>query len=705
MQQPADIEWDDAAFEAALKRAKKGIIRAARVRLREDQLRRLLDAAPEDDECPGRPRLTAADFRGATFYGRASFGRTTFIGNVEAFGGAIFRCDADFRGATFSDDADFRGAIFGGRADFGKATFSGDTYLGGAIFSGYAGFGGAAFSGDTGFFQATFRSDAGFGEATFRRNTVFNAATFSGDANFRGAIFSDGGGDFSGATFSGAGDFGGATFSDAGFLEVTFHGNAYFGAARFGDEASFGGATFGGYAYFGGATFSGRAGFGGATFSGDAAFQRATFEEARQVGPLLTGEQLSLDGAVFAQPVRIELSARRVSCDRAVFRRGADVLVRWAEVSLEDADFAAPSLVSELPARHRLDGERGFLGWEEPAHDGSWHSQLKRPPKEFRPRVVSLRRAKVADLTLSAVDARACRFVGAHGLDELRLERVGFALPPEGWRLVRRWRPVRWTRRQTVAEERHWRCEHDYGSRWYDDDVRAPGWLEDVAGPPDGEQIAGVYRALRKSREDIKDEPGAADFYYGEMEMRRQRSSQELTRAAPGRHFATMTWRRVRRGYPLRAHPPRGAAGGLSSADSGRPDDRLSSRPGAAPAGHLGDRAVVEPSRAVLPSWGERCILWLYWLVAGYGLRASRALVALAITIALGAVTLDLWGFRPDRSYGRALLFALESSISLLRAPEGKLTASGEVIQIVLRLAGPLFFGLALLSLRGRVKR
>jgi hypothetical protein len=29
----------------------------------------------------------------------------------------------------------------------------------------------------------------------------------------------------------------------------------------------------------------------------------------------------------------------------------------------------------------------------------------------------------------------------------------------------------------------------------------------------------------------------------------------------------------------------------------------------------------------------------------------------------------------------------------------------GEVIQIVLRLAGPLFFGLALLSLRGRVKR
>jgi hypothetical protein len=33
--------------------------------------------------------------------------------------------------------------------------------------------------------------------------------------------------------------------------------------------------------------------------------------------------------------------------------------------------------------------------------------------------------------------------------------------------------------------------------------------------------LALLYRALRKAREDGKDEPGAADFYYGEMEMRR----------------------------------------------------------------------------------------------------------------------------------------------------------------------------------------
>jgi hypothetical protein len=41
------------------------------------------------------------------------------------------------------------------------------------------------------------------------------------------------------------------------------------------------------------------------------------------------------------------------------------------------------------------------------------------------------------------------------------------------------------------------------------------------SGALDSGQIAGLYRALRKGRGDIKDEPGAADFYYRVMEMRR----------------------------------------------------------------------------------------------------------------------------------------------------------------------------------------
>jgi hypothetical protein len=36
------------------------------------------------------------------------------------------------------------------------------------------------------------------------------------------------------------------------------------------------------------------------------------------------------------------------------------------------------------------------------------------------------------------------------------------------------------------------------------------------------DRLAMLYRVLRKAQEDSKNEPGAADFYFGEMEMRRQ---------------------------------------------------------------------------------------------------------------------------------------------------------------------------------------
>lgn len=142
--------------------------------------------------------------------------------------------------------------------------------------------------------------------------------------------------------------------------------------------------------------------------------------------------------------------------------------------------------------------------------------------------------------------------------------------------------------------------------------------------------VAGLYRQLRKGREEAKDEPGAADFYYGEAEMRRH------ARETPA---------------------------------------------------------------------GERVILWMYWLTSGYGLRASRALIALAITVVLFALAFDLWGL--DRQpFWRALLLSAQSTTSLFRPPSRPaLTAEGEALQLVLRLLGPLFFGLALLSLRGRVKR
>jgi hypothetical protein len=70
-----------------------------------------------------------------------------------------------------------------------------------------------------------------------------------------------------------------------------------------------------------------------------------------------------------------------------------------------------------------------------------------------------------------------------------------------------------------TAEGRPWRANPSH-RHWV-----AAGWpdlLDDQrSGALDSGQIAGLYRALRKGRGDIKDEPGAADFYYRVMEMRR----------------------------------------------------------------------------------------------------------------------------------------------------------------------------------------
>jgi len=227
-----------------------------------------------------------------------------------------------------------------------------------------------------------------------------------------------------------------------------------------------------------------------------------------------------------------------------------------------------------------------------------------------------------------------CRFEGAHNLDMLRLganARFAPAHAPLG--------RLSWEGRQVIAEERTWRGARDRNWGW-----TKPPWPPNIGETPgklDPDQIANLYRALRKSREDTKDEPGAADFYYGEMEMRR------------------------------RSRPPR------DGADS--------------------------PSRGR----AERGILTAYWLVSGYGLRAWRAIAWLAALTALLAFAFHTIGFaQPPRpvSYWTSLLYAFRANLSLTDS-NVQLTAWGQALQGLLRLTGPVLLGLALLALRGRVRR
>jgi len=201
-----------------------------------------------------------------------------------------------------------------------------------------------------------------------------------------------------------------------------------------------------------------------------------------------------------------------------------------------------------------------------------------------------------------------------------------------------------------IAEEYDWRCRDEksngvkrtlwryFSPQWNQHDCeRLDRRDSDHDAVLEPEQLAALYRALRKASEDGNDQAGAGDLYYGEMEMRRR--------------------------IPI-------------------PRKRGRIR------GHC--------------DWG---VISAYWLLAGYGLRASRAFGALITVTLLAAIPLSIWGFHPPRAYGRALLFAVQSGVSLLHPPEAKLSASGQVIEIVLRLASPVFFGLAILSLRSRIKR
>jgi hypothetical protein len=355
-----------------------------------------------------------------------------------------------------------------------------------------------------------------------------------------------------------------------------------------------------------------------------------------------------LDGAVFGARVQLDVTAASVCARRAQFPAGVHLRLRYATVDLADANLAAPAILAGVSMPFPT------LAEQEEQLARTW-ARLPPGPRQqrWRPRLLSIRRADVAGLRLADVDLRACRFAGAHNLDRLRIEGAPLFARTSG-----RWR----ARRKTLAEEQHWRA--DCLGRW-----RPAGWYPRACQQPQSPKVeaaevvqparlAALYRELRKGREDAKDEPGAADFYYGECEMRRH--------------------------------------------DPGTP-------------------------RA------ERLVLWAYWLLSGYALRAWRALAALLIVVVLAGIVFAFWGFPPaapsfrpagvDRAgalvyeqlpadqpagIGRlpaGIRFSARSATALLRGPDRPLTPLGEWLEIGLRFMGPVLLGLAVLSVRGRVRR
>ncbi|MFI1092721.1 pentapeptide repeat-containing protein [Streptomyces sp. NPDC020917] len=587
------------------------------------------------DPATHRPVIGVAQFGSATFNGDATFESATFNG------------DASFDAATFNGDAQFHQAAFAGHAKFREVEFGGVTDFGLATFEGVAAFSSAAFAGETAFRSTTFAGMAAFDSTIFVGDAVFDSATFNGEATFRSATFTWNA-RFSNATFAKGAHFSKATFAEVGrFSNATFTEVAWFDEATFTGGAWFDEATFIAKAWFTNVAFKGNAWFEAATFAQDARFNSSVFERTAFLGPLTCAGKVGFFHASFAVAVTLEIAAKSVSFRRTRWAQPATVWLRYADTDLSDAVAEYPVTIACRP--------RPFIPVSGSPIDESILAGL--PTDQVR--VTSLRGVDAVQLVLTDLDLSGCLFAGTVHLDQLRIEGdCRFSGPPAGVHRRGRLLLVRYTRRNTLAEEHHWRHTRPWaGTGW-----EPPSSDGDVTQP---RALAAVYRALRKSYEDSSNEPGAADFYYGEMEMRRADS-----RTAPA----------------------------------------------------------------------ERGLITAYWALSGYGLRAARATGWLLLAMALTMLVMMLWGLPqrdtpslttgtvaehrvtmttnspdPENPVGppgdRLTSARFEKSLRIVvnsvifRASGQSLTTAGTYTEMASRLTEPVLLGLALLAVRGRIKR
>ncbi|WSF66107.1 pentapeptide repeat-containing protein [Streptomyces sp. NBC_01352] len=439
----------------------------------------------------------------------------------------------------------------------------------------------------------------------------------------------------------------------AHFTEAKFTGPALFEAATFTGDADFSKSRFSRGCNFDGTSFSGSVLLEGAIFSASASFRGVFFETAEKLGPLVCDRVLHLSGAVFSSPVVIEAAAYGVQCSRTRWSATTTLRLRYALVDLEDAVTEYPLIIISRSSPFEVGllqlNEEGLAGEDESVKLGL------------------IRGFDAAQLALINVGIHESRFIGAANLDQLQLSGdFTFASTPRG--LYRRGLlPVHWTRRHAIAEERRWRAEVATNERARD------AWGAGGYGPlgvasasaPRPAALASVYRQLRKALEDGKNEPDAADFYYGEMEMRRH----DKARPRAERALITVYW--AVSGYGLRA------------------------------------------SRAILWLMGAMAATVLLIMLWGLPihdpkpattgrLEGQRITLSTDIPAPVNPEVPLTERLTSDR-WEKSLRTVLNSVI--FRSSGQELTTAGTYIEMGSRLTEPVLVGLAALAIRGRVKR
>ncbi len=362
-------------------------------------------------------------------------------------------------------------------ADFSAARFPRGLRLVNVCFRKEANFEGARGS-DLWLTDVSFEGDARF-RSVRAANLGVKATSFERYSTFDGAIL--GFGSFRDVTFA----------ADARFRKVKGRGPLTFRSARFAGAASFQGCETRSLNFLG-CEFEGPFQSRDLETKDVLSFVGAAFADTRTL-EVSAGRELVLRETSFSQPLGLTAASPSVDASRASFERGADILLEPGAVAdFRSAAFLGPSLVST-----RGTGENGA-------------------------RIVSIDRARVDRLTLQGLDLSKCSLAGLHRLDDVLISGRGqLALAPA---LVKGS-----YRREILADEALLRSRRSGRFRWARTPWTTPPSMEDRE-PLNSQEISDTYRAMRKARESSRDFPGAADFYYGEMEMRREGAGALLER-------------------------------------------------------------------------------------------------------------------------------------------------------------------------------
>jgi len=406
--------------------------------------------------------------------------------------------------ATVTGDFDLNGLEVTGAFGASGVDFQKDVRIRGCRFAN-AFFAGSQFGGVARFGGVVFDAEASFNECTFLD------FTFVGEGRGEKAVTAGAGLDFAGATFESAARFNASVEDTASFIGTRWMGSAGIVGSYRGDlvlhDAHFAGDLFLSGAEVDGTLHISDAQLDGFVYAdqaraGSLSLRRATFSQAPEFGQMTVAGWAVLDQAHFERSVRLRILAEGIHCHRANFARGVSMWLA-GELVADGTFFGPPSDISGV----------GISGTE---------GGFERGPA----RVLSLRRADVGGLSLANVDLSGCLFAGVHHLEGVRLGAgLRFGIPSGHRR----------SHRDVLAEEQWWRDFEEPDGEWKGPERLSPAWLSggmshpnapatlavDHTELPSPASIAETYRSLRHAREQSRDSPGAASFYYGEMEMRR----------------------------------------------------------------------------------------------------------------------------------------------------------------------------------------